>query len=76
MTARKVTIRLAAGDFSGGSAIVRVRAGANAPVELILHSGKSLAIFEFDDAAAAERPKGAQAYSFEVEYRWGYAREA
>lgn len=31
VTGRKVTIRLATGDFSGGSAIVRIRAGANAP---------------------------------------------
>ena len=55
---------------------MRIRAGANAPVELILRPGKSSASFEFDDAAAAERPPGERAYSFEVEYRWGYAREA
>jgi hypothetical protein len=76
---RTLKIRLAQGESAGVTAIVRVRCGACQVAELTLRSGAPSASVEIDVEAAAPDARSQSAggtYCFEVEYQWGYAREA
>jgi hypothetical protein len=65
---RTVTIRFAPGDSAGVTATARIQVGGQDCAELRLNSRHPAASFEYDTAHAG--------YSCEIEYQWGYAREA
>lgn len=61
------------------TAIVRIRRGEKLSAEFTLNSRKSSTRFEYDFDAVTPGSQGqaiGTGYSFEVEYQWGYAREA
>jgi hypothetical protein len=76
---RTVTIRFAEGDAAGVTAVVRVYRGGRSCAELALHARKPAATFAYeldpDADGSAGRALGT-GYAYEVEYQWGYAREA
>ena len=79
MTSRSIKLRLADGDFSGGKAIVRIRRGAQTCAEISLTPGRPAATVELAidaDHGAAGGRAARRPYDIEVEYQWGYAREA
>lgn len=81
MDHRVITVRLAAGDAGGVTAVVRIRRGDGFATELTLHPGAPSATFAYDvetdeiGNGAGLRAAG-RSYAYEIEYRWGYAREA
>ena len=64
-------MRFAEGDAAGVTAVVRIRRGEPLCAELRLTANQSVATFEYD----FDQGTGS-GYSYEVEYAWGYAREA
>ena len=76
---RTVMIRLADGDAAGVRAIIRIRHGEKFSAEVTLDWGKPSATFAYDfdaEAAGTEDRAAGSCYFYEVEYQWGYAREA
>jgi hypothetical protein len=65
---RTVTIRFAQGDTAGVTAIARIHVGARPHAELRLNSRNPRVGFDYDADSAG--------YAYEIEYQWGYAREA
>lgn len=79
MEHRFVAIRLAEGDSAGVTAVVRIRHGERFSVVLTLNARKPAAGFEYDldtDATGCGSQRGSKPYAYEIEYQWGYAREA
>src|SRR5262245_3414546 len=71
MARRTVTIRFAEGDAAGVTAIVRIRRGDELLADLRLTATKAKAAFDYEFD-----PSEGGGYSYEVDYAWGYAREA
>src|SRR5262245_28260890 len=71
MARRTVTVRFAEGDAAGVTAVVRVCRGDRLLAELRLTAAKSKTAFDYE----IDTREGS-GYSYEVEYAWGYAREA
>ena len=71
MARRTVTVRFAEGDAAGVTAVVRIRRGEQVCADLKLTARESVATFDYDFD-----PRACSSYSYEIEYAWGYAREA
>lgn len=76
---RTVRIRLAEGDAAGVTAVVCVYRGGRSCAELTLHTREPAAtvVYELDpDSEGSSGRALGTGYAYEVEYQWGYAREA